>query len=191
MLLLLNTKVCIMIEVNTSVLNYLLPDIYTISPSPPGGEWWLRCPFFSYPCPYGFLNSILMDTVALVLLSKLYLIWNLFRNIELIKPVPIPKSHDIIKTTIFFTLTPLIHASTWSRFIRLKFPVQGYIIYVVSNMYIYYGMLYMCVPTKICGNIFHPQAVELSHQHFFLFMINILSPIKHILIYYGNNIIQW
>ena len=135
---LLNTKVGIMIKIKTSILNYLLTDICTIIPSPPGGRWWLSYPLLcSDPRPYGLPIAILVDTFALVFLRKLYLIWNVFRKSELIKSVPIPKSRDIIKTTMFCALVPLIHASTLSRFIRLKFTVQGYIIYVLSNMYIY------------------------------------------------------
>ena len=135
---LLNTKVGIMIKIKTSILNYLLTDICTIIPSPPGGRWWMSYPLLcSDPRPYGLPIAILVDTFALVFLRKLYLIWNVFRKSELIKSVPIPKSRDIIKTTMFCALVPLIHASTLSRFIRLKFTVQGYIIYVLSNMYIY------------------------------------------------------
>ena len=47
---------------------------------------------------------------------------------ELIKTVPPPNSHDIIKTPFF--CTPVRHVYTNSGFIGLLCPSQGYITYM-------------------------------------------------------------
>ena len=83
------------------------------------------------------INEILVDSVALVLLRKVYLTRNIFRKIELIQPVLIPKSYNIRKTAKVHYRIPMRHSHTFSRFIGHKFPPQVYTTYAVSNTYLY------------------------------------------------------
>ena len=85
-------------EVTLSIYLYYHLHPLVIIPSPPCESLWLMWSLFgSFPSPSGIPTATPTEAFSLVLLSKLYLLWNIIRKGELVQKPPIPKSRDIIK----------------------------------------------------------------------------------------------
>ena len=78
-------------------------------------------------------TTILVEAVSLVLLSKIYLLQNIFRKIELIQTAAIPKYYYISKIVTVHACTPLIRIYARLRFTVLTHPALGYITNMISN----------------------------------------------------------
>ena len=80
--------------------------------------------------PDGLTNANLIEESALVLLVKIYLLWNIFWKHELTKTDQITKSQHISETIKYCAHTPLIHAWMKLRFTGIICTVWVYITYV-------------------------------------------------------------